>query len=119
MGGVEDGLAQLQRMQKRALRVGLDIHHYIPTILLHQQSDVPNLLTRWLCNLKKEMFKQKENAELIKIPVRNNTLNDATVFETVRQNIEKYKCNPLYRGAILWNSMAVETRSYADYPGFK
>ena len=119
MGGVEDGLARLQRMQNRALRVCLDIHDYIPTILLHQQSDVPNLRTRRSCNLKKYMFKQKDNFELVKIPVRNTRLNDATVFETARPNIEKYKCNPLYRGAVPWNSLTVEIRNYADYPGFK
>ena len=119
MGGSENGLSKLQKLQNRALRICVDIHHYIPTILLHQQADVPNLVTRRSCNLKKYMYKQKNDFDLIKIPIRNTRLNDAVIFNTVRPNIEKFKCNPLYKGAVLWNSLSVELRNCEDYTSFK
>ena len=119
MGSTSNNLMKLQRLQNRALRVCLNVHHYIPTILLHQQTGVPNLITRRSCNLKKYMFKQKNNQALIKIPVRNTRLNDAIIFKTDRPVIEKYKCNPLYKGAVLWNSMTVEIRNCEGYSNFK
>ena len=97
MGGNKDGLDKMQKLQNRALRICLEVHHYLPTIL-HQQTDTANLLTRRSYNINKYMFKQKENVELIKIPTVNTRLNDAVVFVTRKPNFEKYKNNPLYRG---------------------
>ena len=119
MGGLSANLSKLQRLQNRALRICLNIHHYLPTILLHQQTKVPNLVTRRSSNLKKYMFKQKENEELVQIPVVNTRLHDAITFKTVRPKIEKYKKNPLYRGALLWNSLSSNVRNIEDYPEFK
>ena len=118
-GGTNKNVSNLQKFQNRALRICLDIQHYIPTILLHQQAEVPNLVTRRACNFKKYMFKQKSNLDLIKQPVRNTRLNDAVIFDTVRPNIEKFKNNPLYKGSIIWNALPVQTRNIIDYIDFK
>ena len=82
------------------------IHHYLPTILLHQQTEVSNLVTRRSCNIKKYIFKN-----LINIPAVNTRLNKAVIFKTERPNIAKYESNPLYRGATTWNSLKPEIRN--------
>ena len=68
VGGTASNLSKLQLIQNRALRICLDIHHYLPTILLHQHTNVPNLVTRRSCNIQKYMFKQKKNVNLINVP---------------------------------------------------
>ena len=119
MGGMEENLLKLQRLQNRGLRICMNIQHHIPTILLHQQAQIPNLATRRSCNLKKYMFKQQNNHSLIKIPVVNTRINKAFVFKTQRPHIEKYKRNPLYEGALIWNSLKPEIRNIENYTGFK
>ena len=52
-GGLEDGLNRLQKLQNRALCVCLDVHHYLPTLLLHQETGVLKLNVRRSTNIKK------------------------------------------------------------------
>ena len=119
MGGTKEGLDRLQKLQNRALRICLDLRHYLPTILLHQQTQTANLITRRSCNIKKYMFKQMDNIELIKRPKVNTRLNDAVVFVTSKPNLEKYRNNPLYRGALVWNALSPELRNIETYVRFK
>ena len=63
-GGLIEGLNRLQILQNRALRICLDVHHYLPTIVLHQQAKTLNLKLRRDCNLKKYMYKQQNNDNL-------------------------------------------------------
>ena len=65
------------------------------------------------------MFKQESNIDLIKTSVRNTRLHDVIIFETDMPNIEKFECNPLHRGAVLWNSLTVDVRNFADYSNDK
>ena len=65
------------------------------------------------------MFKQKYNADLVKVPAVFTRLHDAISFKTVKPNIEKFKNNPLYKGAKLWNTLAADIRNLEDYSNFK
>ena len=119
MGSTLENLDKLQRMQNRALRVCLNVQNFRPTILLHQESKVSNLSTRRSCNLQKYMFKQKSDMELVKVPVVHTRRHDAVIYKTDKPNIEKYRYNSLYRGAILWNSLTVDVRNIEEYTQFK
>ena len=77
------------------------------------------MATRRSCNIKKYMFNQKDNDDLVVVPVRNTRLHDATVFKTERPIIEKYKSNPLHRGTIIWNSLSPDIRNIKKYESFK
>ena len=65
------------------------------------------------------MHKQQGKIDLIKAPVVKTRMNKAVVFKTQKPNIEKYKKNPLYNGALTWNSMKPEIRNIEGYEGFK
>ena len=119
MGGTEDNLSKLQKLQNRGLRICLKIQHHIPIILLHQQAEIPNLKTKHACNIKKYMYKQQCQLNLVKAPVVNTRMNKAIVFKTQKPNIEKFKKNLLYVGAMTWNSMKPEIRNIESYEGFK
>ena len=119
MGGMSSNLSRLQKLQNRALRICLDVHHYLPTILLHQQAEIPNLCTRRSCNIKKYMFRQKNNMDLVKIPTVNTRRNDAIIFKTVRPNLEKFKNNPLYTGALIRNTLPTDVRNIENYTSLK
>ena len=67
-GGFQEGIAKLQKLQNRALQICLDVHHYLPTVLLHQEAEVVNLKVRSSCNVKKYMFKQQSNEDLVVMP---------------------------------------------------
>ena len=91
MGGTEDNLSKLQKLQNRGLRICLKIQHHIPIILLHQQAEIPNLKTKRACNIKKYMYKQQCQTNLVKTPVVNTCMNKAIVFKTQKPNIQKFK----------------------------
>ena len=65
------------------------------------------------------MLQQKSKVDLIAVPVVRTRLHNTKIFKTERPYIEKYKCNPLYRGAMLWNSLSVKIRNIDDYQDFK
>ena len=119
MGGMSSNLTRLQKLQNRALRICLDVHHYLPTILLHQQAEIPNLCTRGSCNIKKYMLRQKKHMDLVKIPTVNTRRNDAIIFKTVRPNLEKFKNNPQYTGALIWNTLPTDVRNIENYTSLK
>ena len=118
-GGLIEGLNRLQKLQNRALRICLDVHHYLPTIVLHQQAKTLNLKLRRDCNLKKYMYKQQNNDNLVVKPKIKTRLHVGKVFKTYKPNLEKCKMNPLYRGALAWNALEPDIRNIPTFDRFK
>ena len=58
----------LYQLQNRALRVCLDVHHYVSIIVLHQEAGIVNLKVRRSCKVKKYMYKQQQNKNLVVKP---------------------------------------------------
>ena len=59
------------------------------------------------------------NMDLVKIPTVNTRRNDAIIFKTVRPNLEKFKNNPLYTGALIRNTLPTDVRNIENYTSLK
>ena len=86
-----ENLDKLQRLQNRGLRICINESHYIPTILLHQRCEIPNLKTRRTCNIRKYMNKQQDNVDIVVNRNIRTRRHDAIVYETCFPLFEKYK----------------------------
>ena len=93
-------LDKLQSLQNRGLRICINANANLTKDLLHQRCKIPLLDIRRMYNLRKYMFKQKDNQELIVHRNIRTRMHDAVVYETCRPNLEKYKKGTIYRGVI-------------------
>ena len=118
-GGLNEGLDKLQKLQSRALGVCLDVHHYLPVILLHQETNIPKLNVSRSCNIKKYMYKQQLKECLVVEPRIQTRVHKGTIFKTLKPNLEKIKKNPLYQGALTWNELPAVVCNIETYDGFK
>ena len=112
-------LDKLQSLQNRGLRVCINEHQTITTAVLHQRTKIPDLNTRRTYNLRKYMFKQKENMEIVVERDIRTRRHDALIYETCRPNLEKYKKGAIYRGVLEWNSLDVGVRNIELFDEFK
>ena len=112
-------LDRLQKLQNRGLRICINEPVSISRDILHQRCKIPKLEDRRTYNLRKYMFKQKDNQELkIQREIRTRR-HDAIIYETVRPNLEKYKKGSIYRGIDEWNRLNPEIRNTIDFNEFK
>ena len=114
-----ENLDKLQRLQNRGLRICTNENHFIPVILLHQRCMVPNLLTRRTCNLRKYMYKQQNNVNIVVNRNIRTRRHDAVVYETCIPILEKYKKGAIYMRIQEWNNLPVDTRNIDTYAHFK
>ena len=112
-------LDKLQSLQNRGLRICINDNLYRSTDILHQHCKIPNLTDRRTYNLRKYMFKQKGNAELVVQREIRTRRHDAVIYETCRPNLEKYKKGTIYRGVLEWNNLDVITRNMDTFDEFK
>ena len=85
-----NNLDKLQKLENRGLRICANENFYIPVILLHQRCSIPNLVTRRTCNLRKYMYKQQNNDDIVVNRNIRTRRHDATVYETCIPMLEKY-----------------------------
>ena len=114
-GGLSGSLDKMQKLENRALRVCLDVHHYLPVIVLHQEADIPNLIVRRSCNIKKYMYKQQNDDSLLVKPNIMTRLHKGNIFKTQKPCLETFKKNLLYNGALTWYSLPAEVRNLPTY----
>ena len=112
-------LSKLQTLQNRCLRTCLYKNYHISVLNLHEQCTVTKLDYRRETHLKLYMFKQQNNMEIVNNRLIRTRAHDATLYLTNRPNSEKYKINVYYKGAILWNSMNIQERSFEKYDELK
>ena len=112
-------LDKLQKLQNRGLRICTNEHFYIPVILLHQRCTVPNLLTRRICSIRKYMYKQQNNADIVVNRNIRTRRHAAVIYETCIPALEKYKKGTIYRGIQEWNNLPADTRNINTYNKFK
>ena len=105
--------------QNRGLRICINDNQYHEKDLLHQRCKVPELNIRLKYNLRKYMFRQKENMDLVVQREIRTRRHDAVIFETCRPNLEKYKKGAIYRGIVEWNGLDVDTRNIESFQNFK
>ena len=82
-------LDKLQSLQNRGLRVCINENQYFSLDQLHSRCKIPKLAERRSYNLRKYMFKQKNNDDLINRRTIRTRMHDAVVFETCKPNLEK------------------------------
>ena len=112
-------LDKLQSLQNRGLRICTNENYYIPKILLHQRCLVPNLKTRRTYNLRKYMYKQQDNVDIVVNRNIQTRRHDAIVYETSIPLLEKYKKGAIYRGIQEWNNLTVDTRNIDSFQKFR
>ena len=88
-------------------------------VQLHQMYKVLPLKIRRKYNLRKYMFKQKENENLVVDRDIRTRRHGAIVYETYRPNVETYKKGTIYRGVEEWNNLPVELRNIETFAAFK
>ena len=112
-------LDKLQSLQNRGLRICINENDHFSINTLHSRCKIPKLLDRRIYNLRKYMFKQKNNMELVIQREIRTRRHDAIIFETCRPNLEKYKKGTIYRGVMEWNELDVNTRKIDTFDEFK
>ena len=112
-------LSQIQKLQNRGLRICYDGPGYMSRVQLHQMYKVLPLKIRRKYNLRKYMFKQKENDKLVVNRYIRTRRHDAIVYETCRPNLETYKKGTIYRGIEEWNNLPVNVRNIETFTAFK
>ena len=118
-GTSDKNLSRLQKLQNRGLRICLKNQEYVSRIQLHQLCKVSPLKLRRKYNLRKFMFKQKQNKEITINRVIRTRRHDAILFETCRPNLELYKKSSIYRGVREWNNLPVDIRRIESFDIFK
>ena len=112
-------LEKLQSLQNRGLRICINENVYFSTDILHQRCKIPKLENRRTYNLRKYMYRQKENMDLVIQREIRTRRHDAVIYETCKPNLEKYKKGAIYRGVIEWNNLAVDIRNIETFCEFK
>ena len=112
-------LSRIQKLQNRGLRICFDGPGYMSRVQLHQIYRILPLKIRRKYNLRKYMFKQKENPELVVHRDIRTRRYGAVVFETDRPNLQIYKKGAIYRGVEEWNNLPVEIRNIESFIAFK
>ena len=113
-------LDKLQKLQNRDLRICTNESQNYTTDQLHQHCMVPSLSTRVLYNLRKYMYKHKNNIKLVVQREIRTRRYDAVIYETCRPNLEKYKKKgAIYRGVLEWNNMDINIRNIETFCEFK
>ena len=118
-GANYNALERLQTLQNRGLRICINERGYISSVELHQRCRTAMLAPRRLAHLRNFMYKKQECLDLIdsrNIYTRNHA---ATVYKVAQPSLEKFKQNPLYRGAVDWNNLPVNIRNIPSYNQFK
>ena len=118
-GTSANNLDKLQSLQNRGLRVCTNENNYLSADLLHQRCKIPDLNTRRTYNLRKYMFKQKSNMNIVVQREIRTRMHDSVVYETCRPILEKYKKGAIYRGIKEWNSLDVDVRNIDSFTEFK
>ena len=118
-GSTTKNLDKLQSLQNRGLRLCINENQYFSTDQLHSRCNISKLTDRRIFNLRKYMFKQKNNDNLLNQRNIRTRMHDAVVFETCKPVLEKYKKGTIYRGVIEWNGLDVNTRNLESYDEFK
>ena len=65
------------------------------------------------------MYKQQHKDHLLVKPVIRTRMHRGKVFKTQKPRLEKYKKNPMYEGALIWNALPSETRNIPTFDLFK
>ena len=112
-------LDKLQSLQNRGLRICINDDQDFTTDMLHLRCNIAKINIRRMYNLRKYMFKQKENADIVVHREIRTRRHDAVIYETCRPNLEKYKKGAIYRGVMEWNSLDVNTRNIESFLEFK
>ena len=118
-GTSDKNLSKVQKLQNRGLRTCLNTHEHVSRIQMHQLCEVSPLKLRRTCNLRKHMFKQKENQEIVVNRGIRTRRHDAVVFETCIPNLELFKKSTMYRGILEWNNLPVYVRNIKSFDAFK
>ena len=118
-GSSDKNLSRLQKLQNRGLRICLDVREHISRIQLHQACTTLPLKLRRNFNLRKFMFKQKDNQDIVVYREIRTRRHDALIFETCIPNLELFKKSTIYRGIIEWNNLPTGTRNIELLESFK
>ena len=110
---------KLQTLQNRALRTCFRPQVKIPIDMLHQSVQLPKLKIRREVHLVNFMYKYKNNDMYLNKRNVRTRMHDAPVFLTIKPNVEKYKNNVFYYGALKWNNLHVDIRNIESYDKFK
>ena len=112
-------LDKLQKLQNRGLRICTNGGQNYTTDQLHQHCKVSDVPTRIIYDLRKYMYKQKDNKELVVQREIRTRRHDAVIYETCRPKLEKYKKGAIYRGVLEWNDLDTKTRNIETFCEFK
>ena len=118
-GTTDKNLSRLQKLQNRGLRICLNTQGYISRIQLHLSCKVFPLKRRRKINLRKYMYKQKENQDIVVNRNIRTRRHDAVVFEMCKPNLELVKKSTMYRGIQDWNDLPANVRNIDNFNEFK
>ena len=112
-------LGKIQRIQNRGLQICLGVEARTKTSAAHLSSKVARLADRRVAHLRNYMYKRSQNESYLDKRQVNTRERDAKVFKVFIPKGEAYKQSVLYKGAVEWNNLEVETRNINSYLAFK
>ena len=110
---------KLQALQHTGLRMCINDKQYHHVDFLHQQCKIPNLDFRLKYNLRKYIYRQKNNMDLVVQREIRTRRHDAVIYKTCRPNLEKYNKGAIYRGTLEWNNLEVDVRNIETFGEFQ
>ena len=108
-----------QKLQNRGLRICTNEGQNYTTDQLHHHCKVFDIPTRITYDLRKYMYKHKDNIDLVVQREIRTRRHDAVIYEACRPNLEKYKKGAIYRGVLEWNSLGPEIRNIETFQKIK
>ena len=106
-------------MQNRGLKICLGVEARTRTSDVHLRSKVARLADRRVAHLRNYMYKRSQDESYLDKREVNTRERDANVFKVFIAKGEAYKRSVLYKGAVEWNNLEVETRNINSYLAFK
>lgn len=115
----QKALTKLQRLQNRALRICLNVNERTSTTYTHEETNTTKLNIRRISHLRNFMYKRSGNKSYIEDRHLSTRNFSAPVMKVTRPKTDIFKRSVLYKGAIEWNALDVETRNIKTLSNFK
>lgn len=114
-----NGLARLQRLENRGLKIALARDRLASTDQLHVDAKISPLEARAKMALCRLIYKYKYNEEYINMRGLKTRLHGGSIFNIDTPRTDWFACSTSYTSRKLWNSLLSRIWLIDDYDYFK
>ena len=113
--------SDIQKLQNHALRIcyNVRLRDKVSIVHMHARAGLLSLEQRRQKQLLSLMFIYKQRCDVARVHGRMTRAAQHFAFARERYQCIKYKNSPYYKGALLWDSLPIETRNSICLSDFK